>query len=99
LERKLRMLKLVIKLLWNLKNLVDCTYPHVSLSVPRVLLMGSCEYCRTGRYNLCPDIKFAATPPYDGTLTKYYVLPYDMVIPLPSGVSLEEGGTLPLKLE
>ena len=54
--------------------------------------MGSCEYCRSGKYNLCPDIKFAATPPYDGTLTKYYILPHDMVVPLPESVSLEEGG-------
>lgn len=54
--------------------------------------MNSCEYCRSGNYNLCPDIKFAATPPYDGTLTKYYILPHDMVVPLPGNVSLEEGG-------
>ena len=24
---------------------------------------GKCEACRTGRYNLCPDMKFYATPP------------------------------------
>ena len=24
---------------------------------------GQCEFCKTGRYNLCPDVVFFATPP------------------------------------
>jgi len=27
---------------------------------------GKCEFCRTGRYNLCPDLILFATPPVDG---------------------------------
>ena len=27
---------------------------------------GHCEYCREGKYNLCPDVVFFATPPVDG---------------------------------
>ena len=27
---------------------------------------GQCEFCRTGKYNLCPEVEFFATPPYDG---------------------------------
>ena len=27
---------------------------------------GKCEFCKTGRYNLCPDVIFFATPPVDG---------------------------------
>jgi len=50
-----------------------------------------CVPCKAGKYNLCPDMKFAATPPYDGTLAKYYVLPEDFCVPLPQNVSLEEG--------
>lgn len=34
-----------------------------------------CHYCRGGRYNLCESMRFAATPPYDGTLAKYYRAP------------------------
>jgi L-iditol 2-dehydrogenase len=26
-----------------------------------------CDYCKEGRYNLCPDVKFFATPPLNGT--------------------------------
>lgn len=37
---------------------------------------------------------FAATPPYDGTLAKYYVLPEDFCYKLPSNVSLEEGALI-----
>jgi D-xylulose reductase len=50
-----------------------------------------CERCLGGRYNLCAAIRFAATPPYDGTLARYYVLPEDFCYKLPEHVSLEEG--------
>ncbi|KAG6911206.1 hypothetical protein DXG01_003073 [Tephrocybe rancida] len=50
-----------------------------------------CDACKSGRYELCPDIIFAATPPYDGTLGRYYRLPADLAFPLPDNVSLEDG--------
>ncbi|KAL2835839.1 chaperonin 10-like protein [Aspergillus pseudoustus] len=50
-----------------------------------------CTLCKAGTYNLCPDIAFAATPPHDGTLAKYYCLPEDLCYKLPDTVSLEEG--------
>ena len=31
-----------------------------------------CEFCKTGRYNLCADVVFCATPPDDGSLRRYY---------------------------
>ena len=32
-----------------------------------------CEYCRTGRYNICPDVDFMATQPnYKGALTQQW---------------------------
>ena len=32
----------------------------------------TCEYCRTGRYNICPGVDFMATQPnYKGALTQY----------------------------
>lgn len=48
------------------------------------------EY-KSGHYNLCPHMAFAATPPYDGTLARYYLLPEDYCFKLPDNVSLEEG--------
>lgn len=50
-----------------------------------------CVRCKSGTYNLCPDMQFAATPPFDGTLAKYYSLPEDFCYRLPESVSLEEG--------
>ena len=32
---------------------------------------GHCEFCKTGRYNLCPDVIFFATPPIDGVFQEY----------------------------
>lgn len=52
---------------------------------------GKCEYCRTGRYNLCPDMEFMATPPVDGDLTQYITYPADFVYPIPDDMSYEVG--------
>ncbi|XP_035826645.1 sorbitol dehydrogenase isoform X2 [Aplysia californica] len=53
-----------------------------------------CNYCKTGRYNLCLDMKFCATPPYHGNLARYYVHDADFCFKLPDHVSLEEGALL-----
>ncbi|AQZ15231.1 XYL2 (YLR070C) [Zygosaccharomyces parabailii] len=45
----------------------------------------------SGNYNLCPYMQFAATPPYDGTLVKYYLAPEDFVYKLSDELSFEEG--------
>ena len=50
-----------------------------------------CVRCKEGKYNLCPHMAFASTPPFDGTLTKYYVIPSDLCFKLPDHVSLEAG--------
>ena len=46
-----------------------------------------CAYCKTGAYNLCPDMTFMATPPVDGALSEYVVWPEDFVFPVPDSVS------------
>ncbi|KAI9994749.1 hypothetical protein PInf_011580 [Phytophthora infestans] len=53
-----------------------------------------CVRCLEGNYNLCPDMAFAATPPYDGTLAKFYRMPEDFCYKLPSTVSMQEGAML-----
>lgn len=50
-----------------------------------------CNYCRSGSYNLCPDTVFAATPPHNGTLSKYYKTAADYCYPLGDHVSMEDG--------
>jgi len=53
-----------------------------------------CNYCRSGKYNLCQDIKFLATPPYDGSLSNYLVHASDYVYKMPDHMSFEEGALL-----
>ncbi|EGE00668.1 xylitol dehydrogenase [Trichophyton tonsurans CBS 112818] len=53
-----------------------------------------CEPCKSGKYNLCVDMVFAATPPYDGTLAKYYVLPEDFCYKLPDTMDLKDGALM-----
>lgn len=31
-----------------------------------------CNFCKEGKYNLCPDMVFCATPPVHGNLSRYY---------------------------
>ncbi|KAI5658806.1 hypothetical protein M9H77_27599 [Catharanthus roseus] len=50
-----------------------------------------CDRCKEGRYNLCPDMKFFATPPIHGSLANKIVHPADLCFKLPENVSLEEG--------
>lgn len=50
-----------------------------------------CDFCRSGSYNLCPDTVFAATPPHNGTLSKYYKTAADYCYPLPESLDLEDG--------
>ncbi|KAK7702798.1 hypothetical protein SLS64_009408 [Diaporthe eres] len=50
-----------------------------------------CDYCRAGSYNLCADTVFAATPPWDGTLQKYYIVAGDYCYPIPEHMTAEDG--------
>lgn len=52
----------------------------------------TCEYCRTGRYNICPKVDFMATQPnYRGALTQYMVHPEEWTYHIPEGMSTLEG--------
>lgn len=53
-----------------------------------------CEFCRQGRYNLCPDLKFLATPPIDGVFSEYVAYPAKWVYPLPEGMTEIEGALI-----
>ncbi|CAN1842503.1 Sorbitol dehydrogenase [Linum perenne] len=50
-----------------------------------------CSYCKQGSYNLCPEMKFFATPPVHGSLANQVVHPADLCFKLPDNVTLEEG--------
>lgn len=50
-----------------------------------------CEECLTGHYNLCRDVRFWATPPYDGVLSEYVSHPAAFTFKIPDNMSLTEG--------
>lgn len=55
---------------------------------------GHCEFCRTGKYNLCPDVVFFATPPVDGVFQEYVAHEAGLCFKLPDNVSTLEGALI-----
>lgn len=55
---------------------------------------GHCEFCREGKYNLCPDVVFFATPPVDGVFQEYVAHEADLCFKLPDNVSTLEGALI-----
>lgn len=45
-----------------------------------------CSLCKSGRYNLCQDVRFLSAPPENGTFAEYISIPYDFAHPLPDSV-------------
>ena len=80
----------VVQLGEDVKNLKVGDRVAIEPGVP----CGLCQFCLKGRYNLCPDIEFLATPPYDGSLRQYHCHKAAFCFKLPNHVSLEEGALL-----
>lgn len=55
---------------------------------------GHCEFCKSGKYNLCPDVVFFATPPIDGVFQEYVAHEADLCFKLPENVSTLEGALI-----
>jgi len=51
---------------------------------------GFCRYCKTGRYNLCPDVIFLSAPPINGTFCDYLTINENFVFPIPDSLSFED---------
>jgi L-iditol 2-dehydrogenase len=47
----------------------------------------SCEQCLVGRYNLCPRMRFLATPPIDGAFCEYLAVHEAFAHPVPDTLS------------
>jgi L-iditol 2-dehydrogenase len=50
-----------------------------------------CHECLAGRYHLCPDLEFFATPPYDGALVQRLAVDARNLHRLPDAMSYEQG--------
>ena len=52
---------------------------------------GNCEWCRTGKPNLCPYVEFLGTPPINGAFCEYLKMPEANFIKLSEGLGYDEG--------
>jgi L-iditol 2-dehydrogenase len=77
----------VIKVGPNVKDLKEGDRVTIEPGVP----CRRCDFCKTGRYNLCADIVFLATPPVHGSIARYHTHAADFCFKLPDHVSYEEG--------
>lgn len=55
---------------------------------------GTCEFCKEGKYNLCPDVQFLATPPVPGCNAEFIDFPADYCFKLPENMSTKEGALI-----
>jgi L-iditol 2-dehydrogenase len=55
---------------------------------------GYCEACKEGRYNLCPKVKFLATPPCNGAFAQYIKVRQDFVYKIPDSLTYEEAALI-----
>ena len=51
---------------------------------------GHCEHCKGGKYNLCEDVIFFATPPVDGVFQEYVAHEAGLCFKLPDNMSTME---------
>lgn len=55
---------------------------------------GECEFCKEGKYNLCKDVIFFATPPVDGVFQEYVAHEAGLCFKLPENMSTMEGALI-----
>ncbi len=53
-----------------------------------------CHECLAGRYHLCPDLVFLATPPYDGALLERLTIDSRNLYTMPDDMTYEQGALL-----
>ncbi len=62
----------------------------VKVIVEPSLVCGECEMCRGGRYNICEQLKVLGCQS-TGAMAEYITVPSGIVIPLPEGMTFEQG--------
>ncbi len=55
---------------------------------------GSCEWCKGGKYNLCPNVRFLSAPTYQGAMREFVVHPAELCFILPENITSMEGALI-----
>jgi L-iditol 2-dehydrogenase len=53
-----------------------------------------CNFCLTGRYNLCESMQFFSAPPVDGAFAEYLAVPADFAYPISDAISDDAAGLI-----
>ncbi|HTT25714.1 MAG TPA: zinc-binding dehydrogenase [Thermoplasmata archaeon] len=61
--------------------------------VPAVLPCGRCGFCRSGRENICPDLRMLGNH-LDGGFAEFVRVPVRDLVPLPPEIDLERGAVI-----
>jgi len=70
----------------GVENLFEGTPVAIEPDIPCM----KCEFCLTGRQNICPDIKFLGAPPVHGALAEFIIVPANKALPVKSQVTFAE---------
>jgi len=63
------------------------------VTVEPSIVCGRCYHCRSGRYNICDNIKVMGFQ-VDGCQREYFVVPADRVVPIPDDIPFEVGAMI-----
>lgn len=55
---------------------------------------GECEFCYSGRQNLCPDVRYLSAFPVHGAFQRYLAIRSTLAHALPAAVTFESGGMI-----
>lgn len=55
---------------------------------------GECEWCKSGKYNLCPNVSFISAPVCNGAMRNYIAHPAGLCFKLPDSMSLMSGALI-----
>lgn len=69
-------------------------YVGQRLAVDPAVPCEHCEFCHMGHPNLCANLIFVGTPPYDGALREFMTHPARATDPIPDSLSAVEGALL-----
>ena len=70
----------------GVENLFEGTPVAIEPDIPCM----ECEFCLTGRQNICPNVKFLGAPPVQGALAEFIIIPAKNALPVKASVTFAE---------
>ena len=68
--------------------------PGDRVAIEPGLSCGECEHCKAGRFNICPHVKFLASPGIPGGLQEYLALDATQLAKIPDSMGYDEAAML-----